>query len=64
MAEPRILVDNALYEGAKVLLEQSDTRHVGLVLRRKPGDTVRLFNAHDGEWRAEILSLGPKVTGL
>lgn len=64
MAEPRILLDSALYDGAKLFLDQSDTRHVSLVLRRKPGDTVRVFNAQDGEWRAEIVSVGTKTTGL
>ena len=28
------------------------------VLRLKPGDTVLLFNGHDGEWRAILTAAG------
>ena len=54
MAEPRLLVDQLLRAGAEVPLDESQARHVGLVLRLELGDILRVFNATDGEWRAHV----------
>lgn len=54
MAEPRVLVDQLLRAGAEVPLDESQARHVGLVLRLELGDILRVFNATDGEWRAHV----------
>lgn len=54
MPEPRILTDRRLSAGAAVALEEAEARHVGAVLRLEVGDSVRVFNAEDGEWRARI----------
>jgi len=64
MAEPRIMVDSALFSGARLHLNESQTRHVSLVLRRKSGDTIRVFNASDGEWRARIANHGTRTIGV
>jgi 16S rRNA (uracil1498-N3)-methyltransferase len=64
MPEPRILIDGPLYEGARVLLDEKQTKHVSLVLRRKAGDYVRLFNIDDGEWRGRISNAGTRSVGV
>ena len=70
--QPRLHVDPAhatLHRGAALPMHESQAHHLGTVLRRAPGDGVRLFNARDGEWRATIASLrkgrgGFEVTDL
>lgn len=42
-----------LASGARIALSEAQAHHLG-VLRRAPGDMVRLFNAGDGEWGARI----------
>ncbi len=54
MANPRLLIDATLKEGAKLALDDAQARHVGTVLRLAEGDSLRVFNAADGEWRARI----------
>lgn len=38
-------------------MSAEQAHYLGSVLRRRPGEQVRLFNAGWGEWRAEIVSL-------
>jgi len=54
MADPRLLIDQLLRPGAEVPLSEGQARHIGLVLRLEAGDTLRVFNATDGEWRAHV----------
>lgn len=54
MAQPRLLIDQRLAEGAALALDEGQARHVGTVLRLGPGDALRVFNADDGEWRARV----------
>jgi 16S rRNA (uracil1498-N3)-methyltransferase len=54
MPEPRLLIAEALRAGAEIALDEGQARHVGIVLRLDVGDTLRPFNARDGEWRARI----------
>ena len=56
MANPRLLIDAALKMGADIALNDAQARHVGTVLRLDEGDTLRVFNAADGEWRARVAS--------
>lgn len=53
--EPRLLMQQTLAEGASLALDEAQARHVGTVLRRDVGETLRVFNAEDGEWRARIV---------
>jgi len=57
MSIPRLHLDQPL--GAEALVEATpgQAHHLGAVLRRVPGDAVRLFNARDGEWSGEIATL-------
>ena len=55
MANPRLLIEHAnLAAGAMIALDEGQARHVGTVLRLDVGDTLRVFNATDGEWRARV----------
>jgi 16S rRNA (uracil1498-N3)-methyltransferase len=51
---PRLYVDAPLGEGRAVALEREQSNYLGNVLRLAAGDSVLVFNGHDGEWRASI----------
>jgi len=55
MADPRLLIETSLTPGAEIALDETQARHVGTVLRLDVNDTLRAFNARDGEWRARIV---------
>ena len=57
MSIPRLYLDDTLAEGAAPEAAPGQAHHLGTVLRRGPGDGVRLFNPRDGEWAAEITHL-------
>ncbi|PWS38683.1 16S rRNA (uracil(1498)-N(3))-methyltransferase [Falsiroseomonas bella] len=57
MSIPRLHLDEDLREGAEVEAAPGQAHHLGTVLRRGPGDAVRLFNARDGEHEAAIAFL-------
>ncbi len=64
--QPRLYVDPALatLRVDELLPMREDHAHyLGRVLRRGPGDGVRLFNARDGEWQAAIESLPRREPG-
>lgn len=57
---PRLYVDPqqaGLATDAIVPMADGQAHYLGHVLRRQPGDRVRLFNAADGEWLASIEAL-------
>ncbi|MBL8552343.1 MAG: 16S rRNA (uracil(1498)-N(3))-methyltransferase [Hyphomonadaceae bacterium] len=69
MPDPRFHLDDPITEGAQLRLGALDSRHVGTVLRLGIGASVRIFNARDGEWRADIDAkdrngIGVRVRGL
>ncbi|MGE0237118.1 MAG: 16S rRNA (uracil(1498)-N(3))-methyltransferase [Parvibaculaceae bacterium] len=49
---PRLHVAEKLAERGEHALAQDQAHYVRDVMRLKPGDSVRLFNAADGEWLA------------
>ncbi len=51
---PRLHVDTALAPAARVTLPREAGHYLHDVLRLKPGDALRLFNAETGEWEARI----------
>ena len=53
----RLFVDAALAAHAPVSLDTSQAHYLRRVMRRAPGDRIRLFNGRDGEWSATIESL-------
>ena len=57
---PRLYLDNSLGEGGMIALGKAQSHYLGTVLRKSIGDSVRVFNGRDGEWRAEITALDKK----
>ena len=54
----RLYADQPLSAGASVSLDDAQSHYLRNVLRLAPGARIALFNARDGEWWAEIESLG------
>ncbi len=54
MPDPRLYVEGDLTPGAKLRLADEAARKLTQVLRLGPGAAIRVFNAQDGEWRAEL----------
>ncbi len=64
--QPRLHVDPALATleaDATLPIREDHAHYLANVLRRRPGDAVRLFNARDGEWQADIESLHKRGAG-
>ena len=61
---PRLYVDVPLAAGAMVTLPPPQSHYLGSVMRRQPGDNVRLFNGSAGEWAARVDSVGKKIVTL
>jgi 16S rRNA (uracil1498-N3)-methyltransferase len=54
ITSPRLFVQVPLHAGAAVVASAAQAHHLGTVLRRADGATVRLFNGVDGEWAARL----------
>lgn len=54
---PRLFVEPDLVYDATVRLSSGQAHYLGAVMRRRVGDTLRLFNGRDGEWSATITVL-------
>ena len=55
----RLFVEASLEAGTAVALASGQAHHLRNVMRRKPGDQIRLFNGRDGEWEGAIETLAP-----
>lgn len=64
MPDPRLLCDERLAEGVELTLDVERARYLTTVLRLAPGARVRVFNAEDGEWRAELAGASKKGASL
>jgi 16S rRNA (uracil1498-N3)-methyltransferase len=53
----RLYTPASLASNAAVMLSPAQAHYLGTVMRRAAGDTVLVFNASDGEWRAGITAL-------
>ncbi|UPJ68678.1 16S rRNA (uracil(1498)-N(3))-methyltransferase [Bradyrhizobium sp. 191] len=51
---PRLFVDAALVQDARVSLDRDQSNYLGNVLRLAAGAEVLAFNGRDGEWQAAI----------
>ncbi|MFZ4690693.1 MAG: 16S rRNA (uracil(1498)-N(3))-methyltransferase [Polymorphobacter sp.] len=58
---PRLYVEMPLHAGAVLTLPLPQSHYLAQVMRRQPGDMVRLFNGRDGEWAARLTSVGRKA---
>ncbi|WP_017666742.1 16S rRNA (uracil(1498)-N(3))-methyltransferase [Sandarakinorhabdus sp. AAP62] len=61
---PRLFVQAVLSAGAAITLDAPQSHYLGSVMRRQPGDMVRLFNGHDGEWAARVSAVAKKAVTL
>jgi 16S rRNA (uracil1498-N3)-methyltransferase len=61
---PRLYIDQKLAERLDHALERDQAHYVRDVLRLKPGDPVRLFNAVDGEWLGFLTEAARKAVSL
>lgn len=61
---PRLFVPATLAAGATITLDAPQSHYLGSVMRRQPGDMVRLFNGRDGEWAARVASVAKKAVTL
>ena len=59
---PRLWLDQSL--SGEIELSREHAHYLGTVLRKREGDQVRLFNARDGEWSADVLETGRKTMRL
>jgi 16S rRNA (uracil1498-N3)-methyltransferase len=53
----RLYVDAPLYAGAAVPATPAQAHRLAVVMRRRAGDALRLFNGRDGEWDGRIAAL-------
>jgi 16S rRNA (uracil1498-N3)-methyltransferase len=58
---PRLHVDVPLAAGATLTLPPPQSHYLAQVMRRQPGDVVRLFDGASGEWAAQVVSVGKKA---
>ena len=56
---PRLWLDQPLTGDIALSKEHAD--YLGTVLRKGEGDRVRLFNARDGEWAADVVSTAKRA---
>jgi 16S rRNA (uracil1498-N3)-methyltransferase len=61
---PRLFVEMALTAGVPLTLPSPQSHYLAQVMRRQPGDVVRLFNGRDGEWAARVASVAKKAVEL
>jgi len=57
MSIPRLHTDTPLAPGIEIALTPAQAHHIGHVLRRAPGAELRVFNAREGEFAAELTAL-------
>jgi 16S rRNA (uracil1498-N3)-methyltransferase len=61
---PHFLVPPQNVRDGRFHLEPAESRHLAVVLRKKPGDEVRLFDGADRSYRARLESVSPeRVSG-
>ena len=67
LAEPggklRLFVEDGLNAGDAVALTEGQAHYLRNVMRARSGDSVRLFNGRDGEWRATLDLSGKRRAG-
>jgi len=56
----RLYVDHPLGQGQTLSLSRAQAHYLFAVMRQGAGDTVRVFNGHDGEWRASVTEAGKR----
>ncbi|CAN7564057.1 16S rRNA (uracil(1498)-N(3))-methyltransferase [Phenylobacterium sp. LjRoot225] len=57
----RLFVPHDLASGAGLALDEGQSRYLAAVMRLSPGDELLVFNGRDGEWRAQVASVGKRA---
>ena len=52
---PRLFIDIPLAQGSGTVLDKGKSHYLQHVMRLQKGDSIRLFNGRDGEWRAALI---------
>lgn len=60
----RLYVNVSLAEDEQISLSQEQSHYLTNVMRAKPGDSVALFNGHQGEWASTISSVQKRAVTL
>lgn len=60
----RLYVPQSLSLDAEIELPKAQSHYLATVLRKSVGDSARIFNGEDGEWRAEITSVTKSAVAL
>ena len=53
----RLYVEPPLVADAMIAVTPAQAHYLGTVMRRGPGDALRLFNGRDGEFQARIATI-------
>ncbi len=61
---PRLHLDPRLGAGLEIALTEPQSHYLRNVLRLSPGDPVRAFNGHDGEWLCYLADGGKRQSRL
>jgi 16S rRNA (uracil1498-N3)-methyltransferase len=60
----RLHLSTPLSAGAELALDAARSHYVANVLRLRPGDAIKVFNARDGEWRAIVVQTSRRTVTL
>jgi 16S rRNA (uracil1498-N3)-methyltransferase len=60
----RLFIRDDLRGGAEIALDEGQSRYVAAVMRLAAGDALLVFNGRDGEWAAEVGSVGKRAVTL
>jgi 16S rRNA (uracil1498-N3)-methyltransferase len=60
----RLFIPHDLAAGARLELDEGQSRYLGAVMRQAVGDAVLVFNGRDGEWRAVVAQVGKRAVSL
>lgn len=60
----RLFIHSDLAADAAIALDEAQSRYLAAVMRLRAGDELLVFNGRDGEWRAEVASVGKRAVAL
>lgn len=60
----RLFIRDALAPDAQIALDDGQSRYLAAVMRLTAGDALLVFNGRDGEWRAQVESVGKRAVTL
>ena len=58
----RLYVDGSISKEQEILFNKDQSHYLYKVMRLKIGDTLDIFNGHDGAWKVKLIEIGKKNT--